>query len=83
MPLLPQLVSPEEPRGALSDERMRVFDVIVFLRRAVNGGPYAVESGRVGYARVHLPSWLRTYRRPSGVSSIFRRRTALLASARS
>ena len=55
MPLLPQLVSPEELRDALGDERVRVFDATVFLRRAVDGGPYTVESGRVSYARAHLP----------------------------
>jgi len=55
MPLLPQLVSPGELRDALGDERVRVFDATVFLRRAVDGGPYTVESGRVSYARAHLP----------------------------
>jgi thiosulfate/3-mercaptopyruvate sulfurtransferase len=55
MPLLPQLVSPEELRDALGDERVRVFDATVFLRRAVDGGLYTVESGRVSYARAHLP----------------------------
>jgi thiosulfate/3-mercaptopyruvate sulfurtransferase len=55
MPLLPPLVSPEELRDALADERVRVFDATVFLRRAVEGGPYAVESGRTSYARAHLP----------------------------
>jgi thiosulfate/3-mercaptopyruvate sulfurtransferase len=55
MPLLPPLVSPEELGGALGDERVRVFDATVFLRRAVEGGPYTVESGRASYARAHLP----------------------------
>ena len=55
MPLLPQLVSPEELRDALGDERVRVFDATVFLRRAVDGGPYTVESGRESYARAHIP----------------------------
>jgi thiosulfate/3-mercaptopyruvate sulfurtransferase len=55
MPLLPALVSPEELRAALGDERVRVFDATVFLRRAVDGGPYTVESGRASYARAHLP----------------------------
>jgi thiosulfate/3-mercaptopyruvate sulfurtransferase len=55
MPLLPQLVSPTELRDALGDERVRVFDATVFLRRAVDGGPYRVESGRDSYARAHIP----------------------------
>ena len=55
MPLLPSLVSPEEIRDALGDERVRVFDATVFLRRAVDGGPYTVESGRESYARAHIP----------------------------
>jgi len=55
MPLLPRLVSPEELRDALGDERVRVFDATVFLRRAVDGGPYTVESGRASYARAHIP----------------------------
>jgi thiosulfate/3-mercaptopyruvate sulfurtransferase len=55
MPLLPPLVSPQELRAALGEERVRVFDATVFLRRAVDGGPYTVESGRPGYARAHLP----------------------------
>src|SRR5438477_12451867 len=36
MPVLPRLVSPEELRAALGDERVRVFDATVFLRRAVD-----------------------------------------------
>ena len=55
MPLLLQLVSPEELRGALGDERVRVFDATVFLRRAADGGPYTVESGRESYAQAHIP----------------------------
>ena len=55
MPLLPPLVSPEELRDALGDERVRVFDTTVFLRRPVGGGPYTVESGRESYARAHIP----------------------------
>jgi thiosulfate/3-mercaptopyruvate sulfurtransferase len=55
MPLLPRLVSPEELRDALGDERVRVFDATVFLRRAVDGGPYTVESGHKSYTRAHLP----------------------------
>ena len=46
MPLLPRLVSPEGLRDALGDEWVRVFDATVFLRRAVDGGPYTLESGR-------------------------------------
>src|SRR3984957_11009917 len=55
MPLLPSLVSPEELRDALGDERVRVFDATVFLRRAVEGGPYTVESGYESYLRAHIP----------------------------
>ena len=55
MPLLPPLVSPEGLRDALGDERVRVFDTTVFLRRAVGGGPYTVESGRESYAQAHIP----------------------------
>jgi thiosulfate/3-mercaptopyruvate sulfurtransferase len=55
MPLLPSLVSPDELRDALGDERVRVFDATVFLRRAVDGGPYTVGSGRESYARAHIP----------------------------
>ncbi len=55
MPLLPRLVSPEELRDALGDERVRVFDATVFLRRAADGGPYTVESGHKSYTRAHLP----------------------------
>ena len=54
MPLLPPLVSPEGLRAALGDERVRVFDATVFLLRAVDGGPYAVQSGRESYARAHI-----------------------------
>ena len=55
MPLLPPLVSSGELRDALGDERVRVFDATVFLRRAVDGGPYTVESGRESYERAHIP----------------------------
>ena len=55
MPLLPLLVSPEELGNVLGDERVRVFDATVFLRRAVDGGPYTVQSGRASYARAHIP----------------------------
>ena len=55
MPLLPPLVSPGELRDVLGDERVRVFDTTVFLRRPVGGGPYTVESGRESYARAHIP----------------------------
>jgi thiosulfate/3-mercaptopyruvate sulfurtransferase len=55
MPLLPLLVSAEALRDALGDERVRVFDATVFLRRTVDGGPYTVASGRGSYARAHIP----------------------------
>jgi thiosulfate/3-mercaptopyruvate sulfurtransferase len=55
MPLLSPLVSPTELRDALGAEQVRVFDATVFLRRAVPGGPYTVESGRENYARAHIP----------------------------
>ena len=54
-PLLPPLVAPEELRDASGDDRVRVFDATVFLRRAVPGGPYQVVSGRAEYAGAHLP----------------------------
>jgi thiosulfate/3-mercaptopyruvate sulfurtransferase len=55
MRLLPLLVSPEELRDVLGDEHVRVFDATVFLRRAVDGGPYTVESGHESYTRAHIP----------------------------
>ena len=55
MPLLPPLVSQEELRAGLGDERVRVFDATVFLRREVPGGPYRVVSGRREYAAGHIP----------------------------
>jgi thiosulfate/3-mercaptopyruvate sulfurtransferase len=55
MALLPPLASPEELRDTAGDKRVRVFDATVFLRRDVPGGPYQVVSGRVEYARAHLP----------------------------
>jgi thiosulfate/3-mercaptopyruvate sulfurtransferase len=55
MPLLPPLVSQEELCAALGDERVRVFDATVFLRRNVPGGPYWVASGRGEYAAGHVP----------------------------
>ena len=58
MPLLPPLVSQQDLRAALGDERagrVRVFDATVFLRRRVPGGPYQVTSGRPEYAAGHLP----------------------------
>jgi thiosulfate/3-mercaptopyruvate sulfurtransferase len=55
MSLLPRLVSPEALREALGDDRLRVFDATVFLRRAAAGGPYTVESGHESYTRAHLP----------------------------
>jgi thiosulfate/3-mercaptopyruvate sulfurtransferase len=55
MPLLPRLVSPEELRDVLGDERVRVFDATVFLRRAAEGSPYTVESGHESYTLAHIP----------------------------
>ena len=55
MSLLTPLVSPEELRDAAGDDRVRVFDATVFLRREVPGGPYQVVSGRADYASAHLP----------------------------
>lgn len=55
MSLLPPLVSPEELRDAAGDDRVRVFDATVFLRREVAGGPYQVVSGNDSYAKAHLP----------------------------
>jgi thiosulfate/3-mercaptopyruvate sulfurtransferase len=53
--MLPPLVSQEELRAAQSNERVRVFDATVFLRREVSGGPYRVVSGRREYAAGHIP----------------------------
>jgi hypothetical protein len=73
MPLLPPLVSPEELRDALADERVRVFDATVFLRRAVEGGPYTVESGRTSYARAHLVDPVTgRFRPPADLAAAFR-----------
>ena len=55
MSLLPPLVGPEELRDVLDDDRVRVFDATVFLRREVAGGPYQVVSGRESYTSAHLP----------------------------
>ena len=55
MPVLPPLVSPEELQSLLGDERLRIFDATVFLRREVDGGPYAIESGRSSYQEAHIP----------------------------
>jgi thiosulfate/3-mercaptopyruvate sulfurtransferase len=55
MSLLPPLVSPEQLRDALDDDRVRMFDATVFLRREVAGGPYQVVSGRESYTGAHLP----------------------------
>jgi thiosulfate/3-mercaptopyruvate sulfurtransferase len=55
VPLLPPLVSQEELRAALGDERIRVFDATVFLRRELRGGPYQVVSGRPEYSAAHIP----------------------------
>jgi thiosulfate/3-mercaptopyruvate sulfurtransferase len=54
-PWLPPLLSAEALSDVLGDEGLRVFDATVFLRRAVDGGPYAVESGRSSYEREHIP----------------------------
>jgi thiosulfate/3-mercaptopyruvate sulfurtransferase len=55
MSALPPLVSPEELQHLLGDERLRVFDATVYLRRDVAGGPYVVEAGRPGYEQGHIP----------------------------
>jgi thiosulfate/3-mercaptopyruvate sulfurtransferase len=55
MSLLPPLVSPGQLRDALDNDRVRVFDATVFLRRDVAGGPYQVVSGRESYTAAHLP----------------------------
>jgi thiosulfate/3-mercaptopyruvate sulfurtransferase len=55
MSLLPPLVGPEELRDVLDNDRVRVFDATVFLRREVAGGPYQVVSGRESYTSAHLP----------------------------
>jgi len=56
MSLLPPLVSAGQLSDTLGDERLRLFDATVFLRRAVEGGPYTVESGAPGYEESHIPT---------------------------
>lgn len=54
MPLLPPLISPEELKDALGDERVRVFDATFFLRPAKDGGPSTVENGHKSYKKSHI-----------------------------
>jgi thiosulfate/3-mercaptopyruvate sulfurtransferase len=55
MPLLSPLVTPEDLRLVLGNDRLRIFDATVFLVRAPEGGPYTAQSDRAGYERAHLP----------------------------
>ena len=55
MPLLPPLVDVETLAARLGHPALRVFDASVYLRRAVEAGPYTVESGWPGYQQTHLP----------------------------
>ena len=54
--LLPPLVGAGQLYDALGDQHLRLFDATVFLRRAVQGGPYTVESGASGYEESHIPT---------------------------
>jgi thiosulfate/3-mercaptopyruvate sulfurtransferase len=39
----------------LGNPALRIFDATVYLRRAVGGGPYTVETGLPRYQQAHLP----------------------------
>ena len=55
MPLLPPLVDVETLAAQLGHPALRIFDTTVYLGRAVEGGPYSVESGWPRYRQAHLP----------------------------
>jgi thiosulfate/3-mercaptopyruvate sulfurtransferase len=55
VPLLPPLVDVETLAAQLGHPALRIFDATVYLRRAVDGGPYTVESGLPWYQQAHLP----------------------------
>jgi thiosulfate/3-mercaptopyruvate sulfurtransferase len=52
---LPLLVDAPTLARHLGDPGLRVFDATAHLRRAVEGGPYTVESGLAGYEAGHIP----------------------------
>ncbi len=54
-PQLAQLIEPSELAGRLGEDRLRILDATVHLRRAHPGGPYRVESGRADYELGHIP----------------------------
>lgn len=53
--LLPPLVSAAHLAEHLGDPGVVVLDATTFLDRQVDGGPYAVRSGRPTYLEAHLP----------------------------
>jgi len=55
VPLFPPLVDAETLTAQLGNPALRIFDATVYLRRAVPGGPYTVESGLPRYRQAHLP----------------------------
>jgi thiosulfate/3-mercaptopyruvate sulfurtransferase len=55
VPLFPPLVDAETLTAELGNPALRIFDATVYLRRAVAGGPYTVESGLPRYRQAHLP----------------------------
>lgn len=55
MPLFPPLVDVQTLAARLGHPALRIFDASVHLRRAVEAGPYTVESGWPRYQQAHLP----------------------------
>jgi thiosulfate/3-mercaptopyruvate sulfurtransferase len=55
MASLPALVDTATLAEHLDDPRVRILDSTAFLRRAYDGGPYTVESGRASYRGGHIP----------------------------
>ncbi len=55
MPKDARLIDAAGLREELGDERLRVVDATVFLRREIPDGPYTVESGRHSYEEAHIP----------------------------
>ena len=55
MPLFPPLVAVETLSARLGNPALRIFDATVYLRRAVEGGPYTAETGLPRYRQAHLP----------------------------
>jgi len=55
VPLFPPLVDAETLTAQLGNPALRIFDATVHLRRAVEGGPYTVDTGWPEYQQAHLP----------------------------